>query len=85
MKQYKFYFMLNKICIVFKKVEPQGIEPWSKQAIKELSTRLVFVWFFVIKLCQKQPLYTYPLKISNNFRGAIYSRFTFTIPFDKTP
>lgn len=23
-------------------VEPQGIEPWSKQAIKELSTRLVF-------------------------------------------
>lgn len=24
-------------------VEPQGIEPWSKQAIKELSTRLVFV------------------------------------------
>jgi len=23
-------------------VESQGIEPWSKQAIKELSTRLVF-------------------------------------------
>jgi len=31
------------INLCFISVEPQGIEPWSKQAIKELSTRLVFV------------------------------------------
>lgn len=32
------------VALVF--VEPEGIEPSSKRAIKELSTRLVFGWIF---------------------------------------
>lgn len=42
-------------------VESPGIEPGSKQAIKELSTRLFPDWIFVVKLGQEQPLNTYLL------------------------
>ncbi|KLT67761.1 hypothetical protein AB674_20955 [Flavobacterium sp. ABG] len=42
-------------------VESPGIEPGSKQATKELSTRLFPDWIFVVKLGQEQPLNTYLL------------------------
>ena len=42
-------------------VESPGIEPGSKQAIKELSTRLFPDWIFVVELGQEQPLNTYLL------------------------
>jgi len=42
-------------------VESPGIEPGSKQATKELSTRLFPDWIFDVKLGQEQPLNTYLL------------------------
>jgi len=42
-------------------VESPRIELGSKQAIKELSTRLFSDWIFVILLGQKQPQNTYLL------------------------
>ncbi len=36
-------------------VESPGIEPGSKQATKELSTRLFPVWVFDVGLGQEQP------------------------------
>jgi hypothetical protein len=42
-------------------VESPGIEPGSKQATKELSTRLFSEWIFVSELGQKQPLFAYLL------------------------
>jgi len=42
-------------------VESPGIEPGSKQATKELSTRLFPDWIFDVKLGQEQPLDTYLL------------------------
>jgi hypothetical protein len=43
------------------KVESPGIEPGSKQATKELSTRLFPDWIFDVELGQEQPLNTYLL------------------------
>ena len=37
------------------KVESEGFEPSSKQAIQKLSTRLVFAWIVGKKSGQKQP------------------------------
>lgn len=42
-------------------VESPGIEPGSKQATKELSTRLFPDWIFDVKPGQEQPLNTYLL------------------------
>jgi hypothetical protein len=42
-------------------VESPGIEPGSKQATKELSTRLFPDWIFDVELGQEQPLNTYLL------------------------
>ncbi|KIA93935.1 hypothetical protein OA93_20985 [Flavobacterium sp. KMS] len=42
-------------------VESPRIELGSKQATKELSTRLFPDWIFVVKLGQEQPLNTYLL------------------------
>jgi hypothetical protein len=38
-------------------VESPGIEPGSKQATKELSTRLFPEWIFDLELGQEQPLF----------------------------
>lgn len=38
-------------------VESPGIEPGSKQATKELSTRLFPEWIFDAELGQEQPLF----------------------------
>jgi len=45
-------------------VESPRIELGSKQAIKELSTRLFSDWIFVILQGQKQPQNAYLLKFS---------------------
>lgn len=46
-------------------MESPGIEPGSKQATKELSTRLFPDWIFDVELGQKQPPNTYLLKFRN--------------------
>jgi hypothetical protein len=55
--------MICRLSISFENefVESPGIEPGSKQATKELSTRLFSEWIFVSELGQKQPLFAYLL------------------------
>lgn len=50
---------------IFLFVESPGIEPGSKQATKELSTRLFPDWIFDVKQGQEQPLNTYLLNFRN--------------------
>ena len=45
------------VLIEFRLVESPGIEPGSKQATKELSTRLFPEWVFDSELGQEQPLF----------------------------
>ncbi len=45
-------------------VESPGIEPGSKQATKELSTRLFPDWIFDVEPGQEQPLNTYLLNFN---------------------
>lgn len=45
------------VLIEFRLVESPGIEPGSKQATKELSTRLFPEWIFDLELGQEQPLF----------------------------
>jgi len=47
-----FFFVRQQVA---SDVESPGIEPGSKQATKELSTRLFPVWVFDVGLGQEQP------------------------------
>ncbi len=52
MKTKTYLILLSRFFVL---VESPGIEPGSKQAIKELSTRLVSAWVFDIVLGRKLP------------------------------
>ena len=47
------------------KVESERIELSSKQAIKELSTRVFFYWVFDYKLAKDSPPITYLLNLES--------------------